>query len=126
MKDYYAIMGVSENASRDEIKAAYRKLAFKYHPDRSPEEKKKASEEKFKEIAAAYYVLGDEKRKKEYDDYRRGAYDFRSGPGAGDFASQSGFDFEDLMKHFHNMGTQRPRKRRTSNRYVFFDDFSDI
>lgn len=126
MKDYYAIMGVSKNASQEEIKAAYRKLALKYHPDRAPEEKKKASEEKFKEIAAAYYVLGDKKRKKEYDDYKNGAYDFRSGPGAGDFASQSGFDFEDLMKHFHDIGSQGTRKRKASNRYVFFDDLSDI
>ena len=126
MKDYYAIMGVSKSASRDDIKKAYRKLAFKYHPDRCHDERKKECEEKFKEIAAAYYVLGDEKRKKEYDDYRKGAYDFRSGPGAGDFASQSGFDFEDLMKHFHNMGSPGTRKRKTSNRYVFFDDLSDI
>ena len=93
-KDYYAILEIDKSASHDEIKRAYRKLAFKYHPDKCPEEKKKECEEKFKEIAAAYYVLGDEKRKKEYDDYRNGAYSFRSGPGSGDFASQSGFDFD--------------------------------
>ncbi|MFH1428866.1 MAG: DnaJ domain-containing protein, partial [Candidatus Margulisiibacteriota bacterium] len=108
-KDYYAILGVNEKASLGEIKSAYRKLAFKYHPDKCPEEKKKECEEKFKEIAAAYYVLGDEKRRKEFDDYRKGAYSFRSGPGSGDFASQTGFDFEDLMKHFHDLGARGAR-----------------
>ncbi|MFH1092981.1 MAG: DnaJ domain-containing protein [Candidatus Omnitrophota bacterium] len=126
MRDYYAILGVAQSASRDEIKKAYRKLAFKYHPDRCPEEKKKECEEKFKEIAAAYYVVGDDKRKKEYDDYGKGANARRSGPGAGDFASQSGFDFEDLMKHFHNMGGRGRRQQKGSDRYFFFDDLSDI
>lgn len=126
MKDYYAIMGVDESASHEQIKTAYRKLAFKYHPDRCHDERKKECEEKFKEIAAAYYVLGDEKRKKEYDDYRKGADVFRSGKRSGDFASQSGFDFEDLMKHFHDMGGRGPRQKKGSNRYFFFDDLSDI
>ena len=125
-KDYYAILEVNETAPQEEIKKAYRRLAFKYHPDKCPEEKKKEGEEKFKEIAAAYYVLGDEKRKKEYDDYRKGAYAFRSGPGSGDFASQAGFDFEDLMKHFHDLGARAGRQQRGFDRYFFFDDLSDI
>jgi len=126
-KDYYAILGVGERASSEQIKSAYRSLALKYHPDRCPEEKKKEGEEKFKEIAAAYYVLGDIKRRKEYDDYRKGAYAFRSGPGSGDFASQTGFDFEDLMKHFHNLGGRAGRRQqRGFDRYFFFDDLSDI
>jgi len=126
VKDYYAILGVDESASSEQLKSAYRSLALKYHPDRCPEEKKKESEEKFKEIAAAYYVLGDAKRKKEYDDYRKGAYEFRSGQGSGDFASQTGFDFEDLMKHFHDIGARGPRQQRGFNRYFSFDDLSDI
>ena len=126
MKDYYAILGVPESASHDKIKAAYRKLAFKYHPDKCPDGKKQEGEEKFKEIAAAYYVLGDEKRKKEYDDYKKGGYTFRSGPGSGDFASQAGFDFNDLMKHFHNSGARAGRQQREPDRYFFFDDISDI
>ena len=97
-----------------------------FSPDRCPDRKKKESEEKFKEIAAAYYVLGDTKRRKEYDDYRKGAYVFRSGQGSGDFASQTGFDFEDLMKHFHNLGTRTGRQQRGFNRYFFFDDLGDI
>ena len=126
MKDYYAILEVTEGVSHDKIKAAYRKLAFKYHPDKCPEDKKKECEEKFKEISAAYYVLGDEKRKKEYDDYKKGASAFRRGSGPGDFASQTGFDYEDLMKHFHNLGARGSRQERGSNRYFFFDDLSDI
>jgi len=126
MKDYYAILGVAKNAAHEEIKKSYRKLAFKYHPDRCPDAKKKECEEKFKEVTAAYYVLGDEKRKKEYDDYIKGEYTFRSGPGSGDFASQTGFDFEDLMKHFHNAGARSPRQKKGFNRYFFFDGLSDI
>jgi len=127
-QDYYNILGVNENASPQEVKAAYRKLALKYHPDRcpGPEKKKKECEEKFKDIAAAYYVLSDTKRRKEYDDYKKGAYVFRSGQGSGDFASQTGFDFEDLMRHFNNPGSAQARPQRGSNRYFFFDDLSDI
>ena len=125
-KDYYAILGVDKGASSEQIKSAYRSLALKYHPDRCPEEKKRECEEKFKEIAAAYYVLGDAKRKKEYDDYKKGAYEFRSGQGSGDFASQTGFDFEDLMKHFHDIGARGTHQQRGFNRYFSFDDLSDI
>jgi len=125
-KDYYAILGVDKNASDKQIKSNYRNLATKYHPDRCPDEKKKECEEKFKEVAAAYYVLGDAKRRKEYDDYEKGAYTFRSGHGSGDFASQTGFDFEDLMKHFHNTEAQRPRQREGFNRYFSFDDLSEV
>ena len=125
-KNYYKILGVGEDASSGQIKSAYRSLALKYHPDRCPEEKKKECGEKFKEIAAAYYALGDAKRKKEYDDYRKGAYEFRSGHGSGDFASQAGFDFEDLMRHFHDAGARGGGQQKGFNRYFFFDDLSDI
>ena len=65
MTDYYADLGVSKNASADEIKKAYRKLAFKYHPDQNPGDK--LAEEKFKKITAAYDVLGDEEKRRQYD-----------------------------------------------------------
>ena len=65
MSDYYEILGVSKNATTDEIKKAYRSLAFKYHPDRNPGDA--VAEEKFKQISAAYDVLGDETKRKNYD-----------------------------------------------------------
>ena len=60
-RDYYDVLGVNKSASKDEIKKAYRKLALKYHPDKTKGDK--TSEEKFKEASEAYHVLSDEKRK---------------------------------------------------------------
>lgn len=65
-KDYYKILGISRSATEDEIKKAYRKLALKYHPDKN---KTKEAEEKFKEIAEAYEVLSDKKKREVYDQY---------------------------------------------------------
>ena len=65
-KDFYEILGVKKDATKDEIRKAYKKLALKWHPDKNPENKKEA-EEKFKEIAEAYSVLSDPDKKKEYD-----------------------------------------------------------
>ena len=69
-KNYYEILGVNKNATQDEIKNAYHKLAMKFHPDRhvnDSEEEKKKAEEKFKEISEAYEVLSNEEKRKEYD-----------------------------------------------------------
>src|SRR5690348_5997023 len=67
-KDYYKALGVSKTAKPAEIKAAYRKLARKYHPDANKGDA--SAEERFKEISEAYSVLSDEKRRKEYDEAR--------------------------------------------------------
>jgi curved DNA-binding protein len=67
-KDYYKILGVPRNASEDDIKKAYRKLAMQWHPDRNPG-KEKESNEKFKEINEAYGVLGNPEKRKQYDQY---------------------------------------------------------
>jgi len=82
MKDYYEILGVAKNASDDEIKKAFRKLAQKYHPD-----KKGGDEAKFKEVSEAYAVLSDKKRRAQYD---TGAHAFG---GAGQTGGFGGFDF---------------------------------
>ena len=66
-KDFYEILGVSKQASADEIKKAYRKMALKYHPDKNPGDK--AAEEKFKEAAEAYDVLSNAEKKQRYDQF---------------------------------------------------------
>ncbi|HEY8546210.1 MAG TPA: molecular chaperone DnaJ [Acidimicrobiales bacterium] len=81
-KDYYRILGVSENATAKEIKSAYRKLSRQYHPDANPGDAH--AEERFKEISAAYDVIGDEARRKEYDEVRR------LGPMAGGMGGMGG------------------------------------
>jgi molecular chaperone DnaJ len=99
-KDYYKVLSVAENASADEIKKAYRKLAKQYHPDANPNNTSAA--ERFKEISEAYSVLSDEEKRKQYDQMRKfggfGAFGQRPGgarPSAGTGAS-SDFSFEDL------------------------------
>ena len=64
-KDYYEVLGVNRNATEEEIKKAYRKLALKYHPDRNKGNKE--AEEKFKEISEAYAVLSDKNKREQYD-----------------------------------------------------------
>ncbi len=113
-KHYYKILGVDENASPDEIKKAYRKLAVKYHPDKNLRNKKEA-EEKFKEISEAYYVLADLKRKEEYDAFRRGGF-------SGTYTGAQGFSFDDLLKQFGMAGVGGTRGR-SGGRYSVFSDF---
>ncbi|WP_407428130.1 J domain-containing protein [Treponema sp.] len=68
MEDLYKVLGIQKTATQSEIKSAYRKLAVKYHPDKNPGDK--AAEEKFKKITAAYDVLSDETKRRQYDSYR--------------------------------------------------------
>ncbi len=93
-KDYYSILGVSKTASQEEIKAAYRKLALKYHPDRNPDNKE--AEEKFKEAAQAYEVLSDEQKRKQYDQFGHEGFE-RMGSGGG---APHDMNMEDIFEHF--------------------------
>ena len=97
-KDYYRVLGVSDTASQKDIKTAYRKLSRQYHPDANPDDA--AAEERFKEVSAAYDVVGDAEKRKEYDEVRKlgpmgGMFGGAGGPGAGG-PGAGGFRFEDV------------------------------
>ncbi|MCB0379488.1 MAG: molecular chaperone DnaJ, partial [Bdellovibrionales bacterium] len=115
-QDYYAVLGVQRSATQDEIKKAYRKLAMKYHPDKNPDDK--AAEDKFKEAAEAYDVLGDKEKRARYDQFGHAA--FQAGAGH----QHPGFDnvedifssFGDIFSEFFGMGGMggsRGRRRGT-------------
>jgi molecular chaperone DnaJ len=93
-RDYYEVLGVSKDASEDEIKKAYRKIAIKYHPDRNPDNKE--AEEKFKEAAEAYDVLHDPQKRQQYDQFGF------NGPSAGGFGGFSGgsMNMDDIFSMF--------------------------
>ena len=92
--DYYKTLGVAKNASNNEIKKAYRKLAMKYHPDHTKGDK--AAEEKFKKITEAYAVLSDTEKRKQYDTF--GSADFQQRYSQEDIFRN--FDFSDILKEF--------------------------
>ena len=93
-RDYYEVLGVDKNASEEDIKKAYRKIAIKYHPDRNPGSKE--AEEKFKEAAEAYDVLHDPQKRQQYDQF---GFD---GPNMGGFGgfSSGGFSMDDIFSMF--------------------------
>lgn len=107
-KDYYKILGVERNATQEQIKAAYRKLALQYHPDRNPGNKE--AEEKFKEATQAYEVLSDEKKRASYDQFGE------SGPQMGGFGGE-GVNMEDIFGDifadlFGGGAAQQQRRRK--------------
>jgi len=146
-RDYYDILGVSENASADEIKRVYRDLAKKYHPDANRGDKQ--AETKFKEISEAYNVLRDPEKRKKYDQMRRfgglgsgspGGFDFsgfdfsRWRPGTSQQHRTGGFSFEDLfgigglgdiLGDFFDFG-DRARRQRSGGRQKGETLYSEI
>ncbi len=125
MRNYYDILGVKKNASAEEIKRAYRELALKLHPDRN---KDKSAEEKFKEVNAAYAVLGDPEKRKQYDSFGPDQFNRR-------YSEEDifrGFNPDDLMKDlfgfsgaggFGNIfGQQEEQQQSGVNLYLSFED----
>ncbi len=129
-KDYYKTLGIKENASSDEIKKAYRKLAKKYHPDSHPGDK--IAESNFKEIAEAYDVLSDAKKRKQYKEYRKYGGTF---PG-GDFGNSQyqwntsnvrGFDFGSSFGDvFSNLFGQNGGSTRRSKERKSLDIYAEL
>ncbi|MCL3816883.1 molecular chaperone DnaJ [Aeromicrobium wangtongii] len=121
-KDFYKVLGVKKDASQDQIKKAYRKLARENHPDSNPGNQ--AAEERFKEISEAYAVLSSPEKRKEYDEQRSMFGQFRGAPGGfgggGGFrtpggGSQADFDVSDLLGGLfggRGRGRQRPQARK--------------
>lgn len=96
-RDYYEVLGVAKDASADEIKKAYRKLAVKYHPDRNPDDKE--AEEKFKEAAEAYSVLSDADKRAKYDRFGHNMGPQGFGGGGGQYYG-GGMSMEDIFANF--------------------------
>ncbi len=112
-RDYYEVLGVNKNASPEELKSAYRKLAVKYHPDKNPNNK--SAEDKFKEASEAYGVLSDKSKKENYDNFGHAAFE-NSGGGQGGFGGFSGADFSDIFEDFFgDFGGGRSSRNRSSN-----------
>ena len=132
-KDFYEVLGVSKKASQEEIKKAHRKLVRQYHPDRNPDDK--AAEDKFKEIQAAYDVLGDEEKRKQYDSgggmfggFGQGGNPFGQGGAQGNpFGQGSQGGFGDIFSTIFSRGgggpagPERGRDLETDTR-ISFDD----
>src|ERR1017187_3238742 len=114
--DFYEVLQVSRDASDQELKASYRKMAMQYHPDRNPNNP--AAEEKFKACSEAYQVLSDAEKRAAYDRYGHAAFQGGGAAGGNPFAGAQGFQgdlgdiFGDLFGEMFNMGGNTGGGRR--------------
>lgn len=113
--DYYSILGITKDASSEQIKKAYRKLAMKYHPDQTKGDK--TAEEKFKKISEAYAVLSDKEKRQQYDTY--GSADFQQRFSQEDIFRN--FDFSDIFSEF-GFGSRRQASNRGGFNFSFGGD----
>ena len=118
-RDCYDVLGIPRGASKEDIKKAYRKLALKYHPDKTKGDS--ASEEKFKEASEAYHILSDDKRKANYDQFGHAAFEggeVVAFKGLGDSIVHLFSDiFEDFFSDFGGGGSRRTSNRGNDLRY---------
>ncbi len=140
-KDYYKILGIARNASEEDIKKAYRKLALKYHPDKN---KAAGAEEKFKEVAEAYEVLSDKRKRDIFDQFgeeglKSGAGSGPGGPSGGPSASNFSYTFHgdpratfaqffgssNPFESFFNMGQMGGQQQQQSRTFGFGGDAGD-
>ena len=110
--DYYELLGVGRDVGDEELKKAYRKAALQYHPDRNAGDK--AAEEKFKELAEAYQVLGDQEKRAQYDRFGHAAFEQGGAGFGGGFDSSTNFEdiFGDIFGDFFGGGSRGGRQRR--------------
>ncbi|PIW91083.1 MAG: molecular chaperone DnaJ, partial [Candidatus Nealsonbacteria bacterium CG_4_8_14_3_um_filter_39_7] len=119
-KDYYQVLGIKKDASKEDIKKAYRKLAHEYHPD-----KKGGNEAKFKEINEAYQILSDEQKKQQYDRFGRTFEGVASG-NSGGFNAEPGFDFQWAWGRPGGGGSERDFDFEEMGDFGGIGDLSDI
>lgn len=122
-RDYYEVLGIPKNASKDDIKKAYRKMAIQYHPDKNPGDK--TAEERFKEATEAYEILSDDQKRAAYDQFGFAGVDgMAGGQGAQDFSNIyrdfedlfSGFgDFSSIFDNLFGGGGSRSRRQQYAN-----------
>jgi len=137
MRDLYDIIGVAKNASQDEIKKAYRKLALKYHPDRNPNDSE--AEKNFKEAAEAYSVLSDNQKRSRYDQFGHAGVGMGDGGGQGGFSGGVHMSMDDIFSQFGDIfggspfesffgggGSRRSRNRGSDIRIKLKLTFEEI